>query len=508
MRRNLIHALYEMRDASSQVYRFSGKPPRSTLEVRRLIARMASALRGLGVKRGDRISFKIEKCEEVLLLAHACLQLGAIIHPLNTAYTDTEVSRLVADADSRLLVVGEDQLSHFSTLLPSRGVVSLSGDLGGTLGAAASIATPFFEICDVKADDVAALLYTSGTTGRPKGARITHRNLVESARALAKVWKLAPADRLLHFLPMYHAHGLLTAINSVLVAGGSILFHPKFDPAQAVVSLPEVSVLMAVPTHYGRLLEQKGLREGAKFLRLAISGSAPLSQEMASRFEAMTRRRIIERYGATETAIVAALPAETAGRGGFVGWPLPGIEVRVMSDDGFELASGAIGNLETRGHNVFAGYWRNPQATKEAFTADGWFRTGDVAEIDESGCIRLLGRSRDIIITGGLNVYPNEVEAVIDGILKDGESAVFGVPHPDFGEAVVAVVDGAMFEEEQLVTALRKEIAPYKIPKRILTTAGIPKNQTGKVLKNVLRDHYSGLFHFTPNRGSIHGSKA
>ena len=493
MRGNLLHALYGTRADHAQAYQFYGDVVRANGEVERLIAQMASALRQFGVDRGDRVSFKMEKCEEALILAHACLQIGAILQPLNPAYTEPEIVHLVTDAGSRLLVAGEEEARQLGPTFAGVEVASLSARMRGTLGEAASQAEPLSEIYDLESDAVAALLYTSGTTGRPKGACITHGNLVESARALAQLWKLRQSDRLLHVLPMYHAHGLLTALNSMLVAGGSILFLKQFDPADAIAALPDTSVLMAVPTHYGRLLKQKGLGDATKNLRLAISGSAPLSVQISDRFETMTGRRILERYGATETAIVAALPASTSSRAGFVGWPLSGVEVRVTCADGQRTSHG-IGVLETRGHNVFAGYWRSPEATKHAFTSDGWFITGDVAEIDHTGCVRLIGRETDLIITGGLNVYPKEVEVELDSLLEEGESVVFGVVHPDLGEAVVAVVEGAVFNEQALISTLRERLAAYKVPKKILGSRCIPKNQTGKILKKGLRDQYTDLF--------------
>ena len=497
MRGNLLQVLYDTRADQAQAYRFYGGVARANGEVKRLIAQMASALRQFGVDRGDRVSFKMAKCEEALILAHACLQIGAVLHPLNPAYTEPEIVHLVTDAGSRLLVAGEEEASRLGPTFAGTEVASLSTGMRGTLGEAASQSESLSEICDLDSDAVAALLYTSGTTGRPKGACITHSNLVESARALAQLWRLSQSDRLLHVLPMYHAHGLLTALNSILVAGGSILFLKQFDPADAIAALPDASVLMAVPTHYGRLLKQNGLGDATKNLRLAISGSAPLSTQIADRFAAMTGRRILERYGATETAIVTALPAGTSSRAGFVGWPLPGVEVRVTCADD-KRASHGIGVLETRGHNVFAGYWRSPEATKRAFTSDGWFITGDVAEIDSTGCVRLIGRKTDLIITGGLNVYPKEVEVELDSLLEEGESVVFGVEHPDLGEAVVAVVEGAVFNEQALIGTLRERLAAYKVPKKILGLRCIPKNQTGKILKNSLRDQYTDLFVDSP----------
>lgn len=494
MTANLLHALYEGRDPASRAYRFEAGPERSTAEMRARVGQTAEALLRLGVGRGDRVSFQLEKGEEVLLLAHGCLQIGAVLHPLNTAYTDAEVAGLVGDAAPRLMVCAPEAAAHVAPVLPGVRIETLGPDLSGTLGAAIAAAAPLTAVAVVSADDTAALLYTSGTTGKPKGACITHGNLAESARALARVWALTPADRLLHVLPMYHAHGLLTAVNSLLVAGGSILFLDRFEAASALAALPEATVFMGVPTHYGRLLKEPGLKAAARSLRLAVSGSAPLSLEIAERFAAETGVHIVERYGATETAIVTAIPAGTKGRTGFVGWALPGVEIRVRQADGRVADRDAVGGLETRGHNVFSGYWNRPDANAEAFTADGWFITGDIAEIDATGCVRLLGRSKDLVITGGLNVYPKEVEDALGALLAGGESAVFGVAHPDFGEGVVAVVEGAPVDEPALIAALRHTLAAYKVPKRILPVSHIPRNRMGKVLKADLRAAHADLF--------------
>lgn len=493
---NLLHTLYGHRGGNTEACRFAEGLPRTTESLRKSVAQMARALKELGVQKGDRVSFKLDKSEEVLFLAHACLQIGAILHPLNTAYTDPEISYLVRDAAPRLLVCHPDEMQRLADLSGVQ-TASLAPGRLGTLGQRASSAEPLSSVCDVASSDVAALLYTSGTTGQPKGACITHGNLSESARALAAVWRLQPSDRLVHVLPLYHAHGLLTSINSVLVAGGSILFLPEFDAAETLKVLPLATIMMGVPTHYSRLLKENGIGSACQALKLAISGSAPLSPELADRFFALTGRRLIERYGATETAIVTAIPPGTNGRTGFVGWALPGVEIRVARDDGTLADRDALGVLQTRGHNVFAGYWHRPDADAQAFTADGWFDTGDIAEIDLSGCVRLLGRSKDLIISGGLNVYPKEVEDALDALIDGGEAAVIGVPHPDFGEAVVALVEGssgADLDEGELARALRRTLAPYKIPKRIITVASIPRNRMGKVLKSELRENYRELF--------------
>jgi malonyl-CoA/methylmalonyl-CoA synthetase len=404
------------------------------------------------------------------------------------------------DAEPQLLVCHPDEECRLKEIARAAGarVATLAPGLQGFIGSQARALSPLKTVAEVAPDAVAAILYTSGTTGKPKGACITHRNLVESALALARIWKLTPSDKLLHALPVYHAHGLLTAVNTLLVAGGSILFLPQFDPAEIIKALPHATVMMGVPTHYARLLKEPDLASATKDrFRFAICGSAPLPIDVAKHFHDITGRYIIERYGSTEAAIIAAVPAEITNRSGWVGWALPGVEIRVARDDGSHAEREAVGGLETRGHNVFSGYWRCPDANAEAFTSDGWFITGDVAEIDRTGCVRLLGRSKDLIISGGLNVYPKEVEDVLDGLTGDSMSAVFGVPHPDFGEAVVAVLEfgpGADFDEIDLLRRVRQRLAPYKVPKRILPIALIPRNRMGKVLKNELRRAHHELF--------------
>lgn len=492
---NLLHTLYDRREPDSEAFRFADAEARTTRDVVVAVGKTAKALSDAGVRRGDRISFKLEKSEEVIFLAHACLQLGAVLHPLNTAYTDFEIAYLVQDADPRLLVCHPNEAERLATLCGVK-VETLGPGMAGSLGSAARGSAALIDFCPVASTDVAALLYTSGTTGRSKGACITHGNLAESARALIGVWQLQAHDCLLHALPLYHAHGLLTAINCLLASGGAIVFLPGFEAGVVLDALPLATVMMGVPTHYARLVHMEGLAQACRSLRLAISGSAPLPFEISDRFLAVTGKKIIERYGSTETAIVTALPFGERDRTGYVGWPLPGVSIRVSDDAGVKSSRDAIGGLEIRGHNVCAGYWRRPDSDSEAFTPDGWFVSGDIARIDATGCVQLLGRSKDLIISGGLNVYPKEVEDALDALVDGGESAVFGVPHPDFGEAVVAVVEGAGsgIEEAALLRTLRLTLAAYKVPKAVIATSSIPRNRLGKVLKNELRAAHRHLF--------------
>ena len=494
---NLYHALYAGKGERAAII-VPGGATYTYAALERTTGRVAAALAATGVTRGDRVSFLMEKSPAPIVLAHACLRLGAILHPLNTSYTNVEISALLADAVPRLLVGEERAAGRLKPIAEATGArfATLGDGDSGSLGMLAASARELPPIADVGGDDVAAILYTSGTTGRPKGAMITHRNLIESANALDEVWGVTERDALLHALPVYHAHGLLTSLNVMLRAGASVIFLPRFEVRDVVAALPLATVMMGVPTFYARLLKEPGIDAAMSHMRVLISGSAPLPLDLADRFERATGHTLIERYGSTEAAIITAIPPGTKGRAGWVGWPLPGVEVRLRHDDGSRSARG-IGVLETRGHNVFRGYWRNPEADALALLEGGWFDQGDIAEVDAEGCIRLLGREKDLIISGGLNVYPKEVETVLDTLAGIETSAVFGVPHPDFGEAVVAAVElkvGHVLDEAAAVAGARAQLAAYKTPKRILAVAEIPRNRMGKVDKKVLREEWKGLF--------------
>ena len=493
---NLYDAIHASADPSRVALRFPCDAPLTYDALHRACGRYTAALATLGVRPSDRVSFRLEKSLEVIFLAHACLRLGAVLHPINPAYTEDELVFFLSDAAPRLLVCHEAESKRLRRLVQTTGALleTLETDDGGTLGrrACATSEHPHIHCCD--AVDAAAILYTSGTTGRPKGAIITHGNLTASARALGKVWALGPDDVLLHALPLYHAHGLLTALNSMLVAGGAVLLMPRFEAREVIAQLPRATVMMGVPTFYARLLKQSDLETAiAPSLRLFISGSAPLPAEVADAFAARTDRRILERYGSTEAAVITALPAGTSGRAGWVGWPLPGIELCLRTKDGSRLDRG-VGTLLTRGHNVFKGYWRNPAADRESFTDDGWFITGDIAEIDETGCVRIIDREKDLVISGGLNVYPKEIEMVLESMPGIQAAAAFGARHSDFGEAVIAVVEptqpGTALDEAAVIAVLRQRLAAYKIPKRVLTVEALPRNHLGKILKTVLRERY------------------
>ena len=344
-------------------------------------------------------------------------------------------------------------------------------------------------------DDLAAILYTSGTTGRSKGAMLTHRNLASNALALVDAWGFTRGDVLLHALPVYHVHGLFVAIHCVLLSGSRMLWLPKFDACEVMALLPKATVMMGVPTFYTRLLAEPSFgRAQTDGVRLFVSGSAPLLPETFREFEERTGQRILERYGMTETGMNTSNPLEGPRLGGTVGPPLPGVSVRIVGDGGVPCAPGTIGAIQVKGPNVLKGYWKLPEKTREEFTADGWFRTGDMGEWTPEGYVRIVGRAKDLIITGGLNVYPKEIEERIDAMDGVAESAVIGVPHPDFGEAVIAVVvakPGHTLTEAAIIGALKAEIANFKVPKRVVFAVDLPRNSMGKVVKAELRQRFA-----------------
>jgi malonyl-CoA/methylmalonyl-CoA synthetase len=416
-----------------------------------------------GVEPGDRVALLVEKTAESVILYLATLKAGAIFVPINPAYTPSEVSYFVENGEPRLLV--EDAAAFV---------------------ARATSAAPLTVSIPRAADDLAAIIYTSGTTGRSKGAMLSHGNLLENARALHALWGFAPDDVLLHALPIFHVHGLFVALHCALLSGAPMLWLAKYDDAEVMAALPRATVMMGVPTFYTRLLANPAFtREGAAGMRLFISGSAPLLATTFAEFEERTGMRILERYGMSEAVIITSNPLHGERIAGSVGYPLPGVELRI---DG-----GEIGVIQIRGPSVFSGYWRMPEKTAEEFTADGWFITGDVGRQDPDGRVWISGRAKDLIISGGYNVYPKEVELVLDDVPGVIESAVVGVPHPDFGEAVVAVVMGEA-GEETLIAEARARLAHYKIPKRVVRVDELPRNAMGKVQKNVLRERLAGLF--------------
>ncbi len=428
-------------------------------DLSRDVAAMAGGLAARGVAMGDRVTAQIEKSPEALVLYLACLWIGAIYMPLNTGYTQAEIDYFVSDAEPALFVT-DDMLGS----LPGKPVPRAAAD----------------------PEAQAAMLYTSGTTGKPKGAMIPRRALASNGAALAKLWRFTADDVLLHALPVYHVHGLFVATNTVLAAGASMVFLDKFDADTVLDHMPHCTVMMGVPTFYTRLLQKpERLAMASRDIRLFVSGSAPLLAETHSAFEAATGHAILERYGMTETQINTSHPYEGPRLPGTVGPPVPGVEARITD------AVDGIGMIEVRGSNLFTGYWRNPAKTAEDMRDGGWFVTGDLGRIDEHGHIQIVGRNKDLIISGGLNIYPGEIESAINDLPGVLESAVIGVPHPDFGEAVVAVIVGA---HPDITAALRDQLARFKLPKKVEFVPELPRNAMGKVQKNLLRDQFIALF--------------
>ncbi len=467
-------------------------------------AQYANALVGLGISPGDRVAVQVEKSFEALMLYLGAIRAGAAYLPLNTAYTPAELSFFMDDSEPNLVVcrtVSEEDVRGVT----GKAVVETLGDDGeeGSLLAMVDAAPATFEEVVRSADDLAAILYTSGTTGRAKGAMLSHKNLSSNAQALAETWAFTSQDCLLHALPIYHTHGLFTASNTILHAGASMIFLPKFDIDEAMDVMPQATAMMGVPTFYSRLLQSDRLtRESVKHMRIFISGSAPLSPEVHSDFEARTGQVILERYGMTETGMNTSNPYEGARRAGTVGLPLPGVELRIADPEtGNELEQGEIGSIEVRGPNVFEGYWRLPEKTRTEFRDDGFFISGDLGVIDDQGYLNIVGRDKDLIISGGFNVYPAEIEAAIDAIAGVAESAVIGSPHPDFGEGVVAVVackPGEALEEDDIISPLSGILARFKQPKRVFFVDALPRNAMGKVQKKDMREGYADTFQPAP----------
>jgi malonyl-CoA/methylmalonyl-CoA synthetase len=443
-----------------------------------LAGQLAQALISEGAKPGDRIAVQVEKSVEAIALFYACVRSGMIFLPLNTAYTANEISYFLTDAEPSIFIIPPGKL-------PPAGVRILTLDDmgGGTLIDAADQFAGVFEDMADDAERMAAILYTSGTTGKSKGAMLSIGNLSSNAQALAALWQFTPQDKLIHALPVYHTHGLFVATNTVFASGGRLLFRRKFDVDDIMRMLPEATALMGVPTFYTRLLQHKGLtRDATKHMRLFVSGSAPLLAETHKEFFERTGHAVLERYGMTETNMNTSNPYVGERRAGTVGMALPGTDVRVRE-----------GGIEVKGPNVFKGYWRNPEKTKAEFTDDGYFMTGDLGHFDVKGYLVISGRAKDLIITGGFNVYPKEVEELIDAMPGVLESAVIGLPDSDFGEAVTAVVvlkTGALLASADIIQSLKLNLAGFKCPKRVIIVDALPRNTMGKVQKNVLRQTY------------------
>ncbi|KXF76611.1 malonyl-CoA synthase [Paramesorhizobium deserti] len=463
--------------------------------------RLANTLVAAGVEPGDRVAVQVEKSPEALMLYLACLRAGAVYLPLNTAYTLAELDYFIGDAEPRLVIVSPKAAEGIRAIALKYGakVETLDAAGGGSLLARAAEADSEFEDVARGPDDLAAILYTSGTTGRSKGAMLTHDNLLSNALTLKDHWRFTPADRLIHALPIFHTHGLFVATNVILMTGASMFFLPKFDPDKVLSLMPKATAMMGVPTFYVRLLQHDGLnRDAAARMRLFISGSAPLLAETHRAFRERTGHAILERYGMTETNMNTSNPYDGERIAGTVGFPLPGVELRVVDPETGTLLPGEeTGMIEVRGPNVFKGYWRMPEKTRAEFREDGFFITGDLGKVDARGYVHIVGRGKDLVISGGYNIYPKEVESEIDQLPGVVESAVIGVAHPDFGEGVTAVVvrqPGSDLDEKDILDALKDRLARYKQPKRIIFVNDLPRNTMGKVQKNVLRDAYADLY--------------
>jgi malonyl-CoA/methylmalonyl-CoA synthetase len=472
-------------------------------DLERGTAMLANLIDSLELPPASRIAVQTEKSVEALMLYLAVLRAGHVYLPLNTGYQASEIEYFIGNAEPAVVVCAGRNfgwVSQIAFLAGTPHVFTLNDDRTGTLLDRAAFQPDQHSPALRAADDLAAILYTSGTTGRSKGAMLTHGNLASNARVLNQAWGWQTADVLIHALPIFHVHGLFVASHGALLAGAKMLWFARFDPRAVAARLHEATVFMGVPTLYVRLLAEPGLtREACSGMRLFVSGSAPLLLETFRTWQQRTDHTILERYGMSETVMLTSNPyrPETARRGGTVGLPLPGVGLRVHDAKGRPLAAGEIGGIEVKGPNVFKGYWRMPEKTADEFTTDLWFKTGDVGKVDGDGFVTIVGRSKDLIISGGYNVYPAEIESYINNLPGIAESAVVGVPHPDFGEAVVAVVTpkgNAAVDGGRLVAALKAQIANFKVPKQVFVVADLPRNAMGKVQKNLLREQHKDLF--------------
>ncbi|MCU4652842.1 malonyl-CoA synthase [Roseibacterium sp. SDUM158016] len=466
-----------------------------------MAARIAHVLTRAGLSPGDRLAAQVEKSPQALALVAAAAQAGIVILPLNTAYTPGELAYFVENSGAAMLVCDPDRTEAIAPIAAQCGarLETLAADGSGTLTDKAGDMADDFPTVERATDDLAAFLYTSGTTGRSKGAMLTQENLLSNAETLAECWRFTEEDVLLHALPIFHTHGLFVATNVTLLSGGAMIFLPKFDADAVIGALPRATAMMGVPTFYTRLLDDpRFTRDLASHVRLFVSGSAPLLAETHLRFEERTGHRILERYGMTETNMNTSNPYDGERRAGTVGFPLPGVDLKITDPDtGAELPQGETGMIEVRGPNVFKGYWQMPEKTAAELRQDGFFITGDLGRIDEDGYVQIVGRQKDLIISGGYNIYPKEIELLLDEQPGVMESAVIGVPHPDFGETVVALVvpePGAAPDTEALAAALKGSLARFKHPRAIRIVETLPRNTMGKVQKNLLREEWSGLF--------------
>ena len=482
------------------LYLLDGK----TITYRQFLAtskKIANTLVGIGLEPGDCVAIQVEKSPEMLNMYAACTQVGLVFLPLNPSYTVAELEYFIENSEARLIICDEKKKEDVTTIAQKLGVLveTLNSNSKGSIIDKAASAPEYFETVSRSKDDLAALLYTSGTTGKSKGAMLTQTNLLSNGNTLMKEWEFTNSDVLLHALPLFHTHGLFVATNVMLSAGGSMIFLPKFDLDNIINNLPKSSAMMGVPTFYTRLIgDNRFNRNLVGHMRLFVSGSAPLLSETHFQFEKITGHRILERYGMTETNMNTSNPYNGERRAGSVGLPLPGVELKITDPETTkELSIDEIGQIEVRGPNVFKGYWKMPEKTKAELRENGFFITGDLGKIDEDGYVHILGRDKDLIISGGYNIYPKEIEEIIDDQAGVLESAVIGVPHPDFGETPIAVVvleSESAPELETIEKNLSKSLARYKHPRKLLCIDQLPRNTMGKVQKNMLREEYKNLF--------------
>lgn len=463
-------------------------------------ARYAGALRSLDVTQGDRVLVQVDKSPYALLLYLATLRIGAIFVPLNTAYTPTEVAYFLGDAQPRLFVARPKTEDDLVDIARNTGAALLTFDTdgAGSLADAMANAEAVEEIARTDANDIASIIYTSGTTGRSKGAMLSHDNLASNALTLIDLWGFRETDVLLHALPIYHVHGLFVAVHCAMLCGISMRFLERFDPDEVMRQLPAITVMMGVPTFYTRLLQTSDFNQGScERVRLFISGSAPLLEQTWHAFFEQTGQRILERYGMSEAIMIASNPLEGERIPGTVGYALADVTIRICDNENQPVAANETGVLQMRGPNVFKGYWQMPEKTASEFTDDGFFISGDMAKMDEHGRIQIVGREKDLVISGGLNIYPKEIEEAIDALDGVSETAIIGVPHADLGEGLVAVIcpaAGFKIEPEAMITTLKPRLAGFKVPRKIFTVDRLPRNAMGKVQKNVLREKFSDAF--------------
>jgi malonyl-CoA/methylmalonyl-CoA synthetase len=469
-------------------------------DVWRLSAQVAQSIRDIGLVPGERVSVQAEKSVDYLWLFLGCLRGGFVFHPLNPAYTRVELEYFFSDAEPALVIFDLNNSSQAGAVASKVGVprtLTLGRDGSGTFRDGYQKAHADATVVHCEASDMAALLYSSGTTGQPKGIPLTHGNISVNATELRDAWGFTENDVLLHALPMFHTHGLFIALNCTFMSGSAVRYLSRFDPDSVIDEFDNASVMMGVPTYYTRLLGSNRLNaEVCRSIRLFTSGSAPLREDTFIEFETRTGHRIVERYGMSETVILTSNPLDGPRKPGTVGIPLPSVELRIVDERGAALPDDNVGRIQVRGPNVFSEYWRKPEKTAEDFTSDGFFDTGDQGRTDAQGYVSIVGRAKDLIISGGLNVYPIEVEQTLNECESIVDSAVIGVPHDDFGEAVVAIIvldENALFDEDQIRAFARERLASFKLPKKIITVAELPRNTMGKVQKNLLRDEYKNI---------------